>query len=63
VLPEEKTERALKLLNKDVYNIQQKINKLLKMRPVPKIKFAENKELIKAGKIEELLATLKKNQK
>ncbi len=63
VFPDEKIDKIVEILNKGAYNVQQKINKLLKMRPIPKIKFVKDKELIKAGKIEELLETLKKSQK
>src|SRR3990167_1645876 len=63
VFPDEKIDKIVEILNKGAYSVQQKINKLLKMRPIPKIKFVKDKELIKAGKIEELLETLKKSQK
>jgi ribosome-binding factor A len=33
------------------------------MRPVPKIRFVEEKETVKAGRVEEILEKLKKTQK
>ena len=63
VFPDAKIDKIVEILNKGVYNIQQKINKLLKMRTIPKIKFIKDEELVKAGKVEELLATLKKEGK
>lgn len=60
VFPEEKAERAIKSLNNDVFHIQQKINKKLNMRPIPRIKFVEDKDISHAGKIEELLSKIKK---
>lgn len=62
VLPEEKTDLAVKALNNDVYSIQQKLNKTLNMRPVPRIKFIKDAILVEAARIEELLATLKKEE-
>jgi len=63
VFPENKSEEVLKTLNKEVYDIQQEINKKLNMRPVPKIRFIKDEILIHAGRIEELLAQLKKDEK
>ena len=63
VMPETKTDQVLKALNKEVYSIQQKINKRLNMRPIPKIIFVKDEVIAKAAKIEELLAQLKKDEK
>ncbi len=59
VFPEDQTERVFKILNYKIYNLQQKINKLLKMRPIPKLNFMREKEIKKADKIEELLEKVK----
>ena len=61
VLPETKTAQVLELLNQRIYGIQQLLNKRLRMRPIPKINFAEEKQTVQAGKIEELLEKIKKN--
>lgn len=63
VLPEERSKRILEILNKNIYILQQKLNQRLKMRPVPKIKFLEEKRTAEAGKIEEILEKLKKEEK
>jgi ribosome-binding factor A len=55
VWPEEKSGQVLTILNKQVFDIQQKINKKLNMRPIPRIKFMQDKTISQAGKIEEIL--------
>jgi len=61
--PEARLEEIVGILNKNVYGIQHQINRLLRMRPIPKIKFVKDKELAKVGKIEELLAKVKEEEK
>lgn len=63
VLPEEKRGRVLQILNKNIYSLQQKLNRRLKTRPIPRISFIEEKETVEAGRIEEILAELKKEEK
>lgn len=58
--PEEKIERILQILNKNIYFLQQKLNKRLKMRPLPRIKFLKEKKTKEAGQVEEILERLKK---
>lgn len=60
VLPEAKTERILQILNQQIYQLQQKLNKRLKMRPIPRIKFVQEKETSEAGRIEEILEEIKR---
>jgi len=55
----ENAEKTFEILKKRVYNIQQALNKKLKMRPVPKIFFKKEQETEKAAKIEELLEKIK----
>ena len=57
--PEEKGEEVLKVLNKEVWDIQQELNKKLHMRPIPKIIFVLDKKQAEAGKIEEILTKIK----
>ena len=57
--PEQKADEIIKMLNRNVFDIQQKINHTLRMRPVPKIKFVEETEISRAGRVEELLSQLK----
>jgi len=56
VFPEAKAEGIIKALQKSVYDIQYKINRTLRMRPIPKIKFVKETVISRAGRIEELLA-------
>ncbi len=62
-IPEKGQERALNALNSRVWHLQQLLNKRLKMRPIPKIIFLKEKETVEAGKIEKILAKLKKEEK
>ena len=63
VFPEDKTDTIVKILNKGVYEVQQKINKKLNMRPIPKIIFVKDEKIKEAARVEELLNTLKKEEK
>jgi len=60
VIPEVQTPKVIQILNQKIFIIQQDVNRRLRMRPVPKIKFAEDKEAKKANKVEELLERIKK---
>ena len=60
VMPKEKTEHVIGVLNKGVYDVQKKLNKMLNMRPVPKIIFVADKETAEASRVEELLEKIKK---
>jgi len=59
VFPEEKSAGILNALQKSVYDVQYKINRTLRQRPIPKIKFVKDTQISKAGKVEELLAKVK----
>jgi len=59
VIPENKREKVSEAVNRNIYDLQQRLNKRLNMRPVPKIRFIEEKETAEAGKIEEILEKLK----
>lgn len=60
VMPEDKFDDVLSLLQRHVYDIQQLLNKKLKMRPVPKIEFVKETKTKEAGRIEELLLKIEK---
>lgn len=62
-MPEDRSEEILKILDRMIYELQQKINKRLKMRPIPKIRFVEEKETVEAGRIEAILNSLEKKEK
>ena len=55
VFPEKETENVLRILDKEIYTIQQLLNARLFMKPIPKIRFLQDKELKKAQKIDKLL--------
>ncbi len=63
VLPEDRGEEVFKILNKNIYVLQQFLNKRLKMRPIPKIRFLKEKTTVEAAKIEEILEKLKNEEK
>lgn len=60
--PENKIKIVLQILNQQIYELQQKLNQRLRMRPIPRIKFLEEKETLEAGKIEEVLEKLKNKE-
>ncbi len=61
VMPESKKEEVFEVLNKEIYSIQQGLNKRLNMRPVPKIIFKKEEKTEQAARIEELLEKIEKN--
>lgn len=63
VLPEDKTPLILENLNKQIYFLQQELNHRLKMRPIPRITFKEEKKILEASRIEEVLVKLNKEKK
>jgi len=60
VIPEGKREKVSEAVNRNIYDLQQRLNKRLNMRPIPKIRFIEEKETVEAGRVEEILERLKK---
>lgn len=63
VYPDEKADGIIRMLSKNVYDVQYKINRILRQRPIPKIIFVRDKVISQAGKIEELLSGLKNDEK
>ena len=61
VLPEDKGEKIVEVLNKRIYFLQQKINKILRMRIVPKIRFQIETKTKEAARVEELLEKIRKS--
>lgn len=55
VIPDDKFDEILALLKRHIYDLQQMLNKKMKMRPVPKIEFVKETKTKEAGRIEELL--------
>jgi ribosome-binding factor A len=50
---------ALAMLEKNVYPVQQAVNRAVRMRPVPKIRFARDDGETRREKVEESLGALK----
>jgi ribosome-binding factor A len=63
VLPEEKRSKTVDFLNRRIGFLQREINKLLRMKPLPRLNFLEEKETVQAGRIEEILVRLKNQEK
>ena len=55
VFPENKFGEALRLLGKNIYSIQGKLNRKLSMKPLPRIDFVSDKTEAEADKIEKIL--------
>jgi len=62
VMPEEKAKEVLRLLKKEVYEIQQLLNKRLNMRPVPRIEWVLEEKTKEAQEIEEILDKIKEDK-
>lgn len=58
VYPAEKTATALRQLESNIWELQQELNKRLRMRPVPKIRFMADQTEAEAEKIENMLRKL-----
>lgn len=59
VMPEAKLEDVLGVLQRNIYHIQQMLNKRLRMRPVPRIRWTIETKTSQAQRIEELLEKTK----
>ena len=55
VLPSDKEIEIMELLKEDIYFIQQKLNKKLQMKPLPRIKFVIDKSGKDVSRIDELI--------
>lgn len=62
VMPEDKMRQVVKILNNNLWKMQKILNKRLRMKIVPKIRFVEEKQTREAARIEEILAEIKKEQ-
>lgn len=59
VFPEGRLDEVWQQLNSRIYFLQQKVNRRLLMRPVPRLVFVPEKEVARAGLVEELLERVK----
>ena len=62
VFPVNSEKEVLTYLGKNIYHLQQELNKKLIMRPVPKIRFETNEVEAEAARVEKLLAKIKKEE-
>ncbi len=60
IIPDSQEKRIFNILNKNIYFIQQFLNKRLKMRIVPKIIFHKERIEQKADRVDKLLNEIKK---
>lgn len=56
----EEVKGAMEILSKNVYHIQQILNRKVRMRPVPQIHFAMDEEELRRENVEKSLAELKR---
>jgi ribosome-binding factor A len=59
VIPESRIDDVFRVLNRNIYDIQQIVNKRLRTRPIPKIIFKKENKTSEAGKIEDILEKIK----
>lgn len=55
-------EEALEILTKNIYHVQQMLNRRVRMRPVPRISFALDREEFNRETVEKRLAELKRKK-
>ena len=61
VFPFEKSNSALKEIEKNIYEIQQALNRGLRIRPVPKIRFKIDESEEKGGEVLKKISDIEKN--
>jgi ribosome-binding factor A len=59
IMPFLKAEKILKILNSQVFNLQKLLNKKLKMKTIPKIRFELDKSEERKTRIEQLFRKIK----
>lgn len=62
VIPGNQISLALQVLKKNIYDLQKKLDKRLKMRPVPRIEFLKESKSEEAQKIEEILDKIREEK-
>jgi ribosome-binding factor A len=59
VIPFKESEKALKIIKKQLPNLQKILNKVVKIKFVPKIRFVLDKTEERAGRVEKILRSFK----
>lgn len=62
VMPEGQSDRIIQILNRQIYELQQELNKRLKMRPIPRIEFKKEEKTEEAARVEEILEEIKEDE-
>ena len=62
IYPDREAEEIFNTLNRFIYQIQQILNKKLKVRPVPKIIFRRDKNPEEASEVESMLKEIKEKE-
>jgi ribosome-binding factor A len=62
ITPAERSQEVFSILKRNIFAIQQNLNKRLKMRPTPKISWATGAYASRAQRIEELLDQITKKK-
>lgn len=60
IMPEKKAIWILSILQRNIYHIQKTLDKRLRMRPVPKIRFIKQEKIEDTEKVDEILEKIKK---
>ncbi len=60
VMPTDKSEEVMKVIQRNIFDLQQELNKKLHMKPVPKMIFEIDKVEVKAQELEEVLRRVEK---
>jgi len=62
VMPESKTDWILSMLQRNIYHIQKTLDKRLRIRPVPKIRFVKQKKIEGTDNVDYILDKIKKEE-
>jgi len=60
IIPTKENEQVLRVIQKNIFGVQQELNKKLYMKPVPKIRFEIDKIEEKAQEVERILGKVEK---
>ena len=60
VVPDEQGKEVVKILQRNIYSIQQLVNERLHMRPVPRIQWTLETSAIQTQRVEQLLDQIRK---